>query len=98
ELRPVHPRTAIGYYEPGHYCFVVVDGRQWGHSDGAEIADLARLMESLGCTLAYNLDGGASSMMIFHGKTVDKPSNGGRYINDMLIITEPADGAEEGGR
>mgnify|MGYP002624643043 FL=1 len=22
-----NPRTAIGYYEPGHYCLVVVDGR-----------------------------------------------------------------------
>ena len=22
-----NPRTAIGYYEPGHYCFITVDGR-----------------------------------------------------------------------
>ncbi|MGN1003016.1 MAG: phosphodiester glycosidase family protein, partial [Oscillospiraceae bacterium] len=29
-----NPRSAIGYYEPGHYCFVVVDGRQPGHSAG----------------------------------------------------------------
>ena len=27
-----NPRTAIGYYEPGHYCLVVVDGR--GESAG----------------------------------------------------------------
>ena len=27
-----NPRTAIGYYEPGHYCLVVVDGR--GESSG----------------------------------------------------------------
>ena len=25
-----HPRSAIGFYAPGHYCFVVVDGRQKG--------------------------------------------------------------------
>ena len=23
-----NPRSCIGYYEPGHYCFVIVDGRQ----------------------------------------------------------------------
>ena len=28
-----NPRSAVGYYEPGHYCFVVVDGRQ-KHSAG----------------------------------------------------------------
>ncbi len=22
-----NPRTAIGYYEPGHYCIVIVNGR-----------------------------------------------------------------------
>jgi len=27
-----NPRTAVGYYEPGHYCFVVVGGR---HEDYA---------------------------------------------------------------
>ena len=27
-----NPRTAIGYYEPGHYCMIVVDGR--GESAG----------------------------------------------------------------
>ena len=26
-IRESHPRTAIGYYEPGHYCMVLVDGR-----------------------------------------------------------------------
>lgn len=27
-IRQSHPRTAIGYYEPGHYCLLLVDGRQ----------------------------------------------------------------------
>lgn len=96
ELRSVHPRTAIGYYEPGHYCFVVIDGRQGDYSDGADIADLARVMSGLGCKLAYNLDGGASSIMIFHGEVYDSPCNGGRYINDMLVISEPVKEGEDG--
>lgn len=86
-LQELHPRTALGYYEPGHYCLVVVDGRQPGYSDGADIHTLAQIMSSLGCKLAYNLDGGASSRMVFAGKTVNRPS-GDRYINDMLVFGE----------
>ena len=91
-LQSAHPRTAIGYYEPGHYCFVVVDGRQGG-SRGATMENLAAIMEELGCTAAYNLDGGASSVMIFHGKLVNK-AVGDRYLNDLIALVEPKeDGA-----
>ena len=61
-----NPRSAIGYYEPGHYCFVVVDGRQDGYSRGLKIEELAKLFADLGCKAAYNLDGGASAGMTFN--------------------------------
>ena len=48
-IRESHPRTAIGYYEPGHYCFVVVDGRQKDYSRGMFLNELAQLFEQLGC-------------------------------------------------
>lgn len=86
-LQNVHPRTAIGYYEPGHYCFVVVDGRQGDYSVGASTATLARLMSSLGCTIAYNLDGGDSSVMVFDGQQINRQS-GDRLVNDMLLIRD----------
>lgn len=96
-----HPRCAIGYYEPGHYCFVVVDGRQ-NHSAGMEIAELARVFEKLGCKAAYNLDGGATAVMMFHQKRFSKPSNGGRELGDILMITESGynknPNAEEGAK
>ena len=95
-LQELHPRTALGYYEPGHYCLVVVDGRQGGYSDGADMRTLALIMEDLGCRQAYNLDGGASSMMVFAGKTVNRPSSE-RYINDMLVFGEPNAGKENEG-
>jgi len=57
-IRELHPRTAIGYYEPGHYCFVVVDGRQKDYSRGMFLEELSQLFEQLGCKVAYNLDGG----------------------------------------
>lgn len=83
-----HPRSALGYYEPGHYCFVVVDGREKGHSVGMHLDDLAELFEQLGCTAAYNLDGGGSASLTFQGEYYSKPSEV-RSIGDILLIAEP---------
>ena len=91
-----NPRSAIGYYEPGHYCFVVVDGRQEGHSKGMKIPELAQVFADLGCTAAYNLDGGGTAVMLFGGETYSRQSNGGRDLGDMLVITEAGYGAQEG--
>ena len=83
-----HPRTAIGYYEPGHYCFVVVDGRQRGYSDGVDMARLSEIFYELGCKSAYNLDGGASSAMYFNGSICSRPVGGGREVSDIVYIRE----------
>jgi exopolysaccharide biosynthesis protein len=83
-----NPRTAIGYYEPGHYCFVVVDGRQAGYSKGMEMAQLSQLMYDLGCKVAFNLDGGQSSEMAFMGNIINQPYNGGRSTTDILYVAE----------
>lgn len=83
-----NPRSAIGYYEPGHYCMVVVDGRKEGHSAGMRLPQLAQVFVDLGCTTAYNLDGGGTAVMLFNGKTYSRQSNGGRELGDILLITE----------
>ena len=84
-----NPRSAIGYYEPGHYCFVVVDGRQDGYSRGLNMPDLARIFEELGCKCAYNLDGGGSAVMVFNHQRFSRQSNGGdRGLGDILVIRE----------
>lgn len=86
-----NPRSAIGYYEPGHYCFVVVDGRQKGYSDGMTIPELAAVFEELGCTAAYNLDGGGSAVMVFNDERFSRQSNGAdRGLGDILVIRESA--------
>jgi len=90
-----NPRSAVGYYEPGHYCFVIVDGRQEGHSKGMRIPELAQVFADLGCTVAYNLDGGGTAVMVFDGKIHSRQSNGGRDLGDMLVITESGYGAQE---
>jgi exopolysaccharide biosynthesis protein len=87
-LGTANPRTAVGYYEPGHYCFVVVDGRQPGYSDGYTFEQLSQLFYSLGCKVAFNLDGGQSSEMAFQGSIINKPYNGGRSTTDILYIAD----------
>lgn len=91
-----NPRSAVGYYEPGHYCFVVVDGRQ-KHSAGMKIPALAAVFEELGCAKAYNLDGGGSAVMMFNHKQFSKQSNGAdRKLGDLLVIRDSYFDAEEG--
>ena len=82
-----NPRTAIGYYEPGHYCFVTVDGRN-DESVGATIPQLARLMQSHGCKLAFNLDGGQTSLMYAGSRMINNPSDGGRSSSDYILIVD----------
>ena len=96
-IRDVNPRTGIGYYEPGHYCFVVVDGRQGGYSYGMRIDRFAQVFAELGCTAAYNLDGGQSSIMTFQQRIYNHPYLGGRESGDVLLIREPDSNANEEG-
>ncbi len=79
-----NPRAAIGYFEPGHYCFVVVDGR--GESFGISLNNLSILMHDLGCVAAYNLDGGASAQMYWNGAIVNTPSNTNRAVSDIIYL------------
>lgn len=80
-----NPRSVIGYYAPGHYCFVLVDGRS-AQSRGLAMTPLARFMADLGCIAAYNLDGGQSAMMYFRGEIISEPYKGGRKITDIVYI------------
>jgi exopolysaccharide biosynthesis protein len=88
-IRSAHPRTAIGMIEPYHYYFVVVDGRS-EYSKGMTLEALSKYMKELGCTVAYNLDGGGSSTMIFKGKLINKPEGGTseRKIDSAIIFKD----------
>ena len=82
-----NPRTVFGMVEPGHYMFIVVDGRQDGYSEGMTYIELAQLSEQLGMTVAYNLDGGGTSRMILNGETVNVPSEE-RELSDIIYVTD----------
>lgn len=92
---PANPRSVIGYYEKGHYCFVQVDGRgvpsalePGKKSTGLTLAQLSAFMESLGCKAAYNLDGGQSSILWFNGGIISTPYKNGRRVGDIVYIAD----------
>ena len=93
DVKVENPRSVIGYYEPGHYCLVQIDGRktqsklELGKKNyGMTLAQVSILMEQLGCAAAYNLDGGRSSMMWFNGEVITSPEGGGRKIGDIIYV------------
>lgn len=86
-IRQSHPRTAIGYYEPGHYCLVQVDGRQ-SSTRGMFPEEMAKLFESLGCQKAYNLDGGHCSFMVKDTAVENHPYKPEHGVADGIFIME----------
>ena len=90
-----NPRAVLGYYEPGHYCFVQVDGRsiksaleEGERNHGMTLKELAAFMEEIGCSGAYNLDGGRSAAMWFNGKVISTQAAADRRIGDIMVIKE----------
>ena len=83
------PRTVLGMIEPGHYVFIVFDGRQdSSYAKGYTYRTAADVCVELGCKVAFNLDGGESSQMAFMGKRINKPYKDGRSVSDILMIGE----------
>ena len=79
-----NPRTAIGQISEEHYLLVVSDG--WTkESTGLSLRQLAELMQSLGAQIAYILDGGGSSTMVFQGRVVNNPTTNGRSIRERSV-------------
>ena len=97
DVGPANPRSVIGYYEPGHYCFVQIDGRRTESrlekgkiNYGMTMKQTSALMEQLGCAAAYNLDGGQSSVLWYNGGNLSNPYNGGRNVMDAVLILDGA--------
>ena len=85
DVQRPNPRSAIGYFEPGHYCFVQVDGRIES-SRGMTLEELSQLFADLGCTAAYNLDGGQSSGFVWQGQLQSYPYK--RPVYDIIYVSE----------
>ncbi|MGC3995298.1 MAG: phosphodiester glycosidase family protein [Propionicimonas sp.] len=82
------PRTGVGVIEENHFLFVVVDGRSTGYSRGVTMSEFAQLFVDLGADVAYNLDGGGSSAMVFNAELVNNPlgREQERGTSDILYV------------
>lgn len=79
-----NPRTAIGIVDDLHYVFVVSDGRT-DESEGLSLYQLAEFMQGIGADIAYNLDGGGSSTMVFNGAVINNPTTNGNSIKERSV-------------
>lgn len=87
-VEPANIRNAVGYFEPGHYCFIYVPPYKVRQDRTClEMESLSKLMYELGCVRAYNLDGGGTADMYFNGKLVSERGMGQtRRNHDIYYI------------
>lgn len=76
-VNTAHARTAVGILDNNNWVFVVVEG-------GVTIHELSKHMQSLGCVMALNLDGGGSSAMYVADQDLNLTS--GRPVADALLV------------
>lgn len=71
-------RSGIGMIERGHYAAVMTEGRN-KRSIGSSIRFVAERLQAMGCTVAFNLDGGQSAAMVFMGRQICLVTNAKGY-------------------
>jgi hypothetical protein len=76
ELNDSRPRTAVGVTADNKVIFFV--------TNGLKLSDMPKVMQSLGCVNAINLDGGGSSAMAIKNQTI---YNQGRTVPAIFCIT-----------
>lgn len=83
----LNPRTAIGQRRDGAVMLLVVNGRSIG-SLGATLDDLVDIMMSNDAVNASNLDGGASSLMMYNGETLNNSAYvyGERILPNAILV------------
>ena len=73
-FKSLEPRHALGMIAPGHYLLLSVQGRT-RDSEGTTLQRVAEMMKERGAAQAFNLDGGNTMALVFHGK----------LLNDLAI-------------
>ncbi|MTI81203.1 MAG: phosphodiester glycosidase family protein [Firmicutes bacterium] len=83
------PRTILGEYANGDLIMIVVDGRQNDWSSGVTLERLQIKLLELGVKEGYNLDGGGSSVFIYNGEVLNRPSDGRQRKMATNIVVMP---------
>ncbi|HEX4956714.1 MAG TPA: phosphodiester glycosidase family protein, partial [Lacibacter sp.] len=82
------PRSAIGYLSNGIVLILAVEGDNAPNYPGINLADLASLLKTLGCTEALNLDGGGSTSLVVNNTKTVRPGDNGveRPVVSAVLI------------
>ncbi|MBN2879795.1 MAG: phosphodiester glycosidase family protein [Clostridia bacterium] len=80
-----NPRCAWGMVEPGHYVNVVAEGRQPSVSRGMSFYTMGTYFQQLGCSVAYNLDGGQTAAIAFMGRFLNTHQNDVMFQNHRPV-------------
>ncbi len=81
-------RTAIGYAGANHFYFLTTEVSGSRNSSSASsfgLYELAEFFQDLGCSYAYNLDGGGSTSMYVNG---DYPIEADRKLGDIIYVVD----------
>lgn len=80
-----NPRAGIAQLGTLTYALVVVNGRT-DASAGVTMAEFADVMAQLGAKQAYNLDGGNSATLAFHGEVYNDKPQSERSVTDIMYF------------
>jgi len=84
-IKETAPRSAIGITAAGTLLTTTVHNRSGGA--GPTLAELARIMQQMGCVDALNLDGGSSTSLYLGGQLLDRsPSTAARIHNGLGVF------------
>lgn len=85
----IQPRTCVGQNLNGDMMFLVIDGRQIGHSIGITVPECAEILLRYDCYIAMNMDGGSSASMTYKNHMITRtssPKSDGRYLPDAWLV------------
>lgn len=81
------PRAAIGQTGPLSYIFLLAAATDRDGKTGVNHQELADKMGELGCTQAFNLDGGGTAEMVFNGEILRAaPGGKERAQSDIIYV------------
>ena len=85
------PRMAIGQTGALSYVLVMAEGRS-SESEGVTHQELADYIGALGCTQAFNLDGGNSATLVLGGQICNaKSTDNERSVSDVIYFATSVD-------
>jgi len=86
-IRETAIRSAIGTTSSGNLLIAAVHNRAGG--SGATLAEVAKIMQQLGCVDALNLDGGSSTSLYLGGQLLNRsPKTAARVHNGLGIFLQ----------